>query len=722
MNAERDSATTARTLVRVLPIAILAAAVALLAPGAAVAANPTSLSINCTPKGVSPGTVASCAVTVTDTGPVAARVPPSGTVTLATDGAGTFDPGDTCALEPVGAFSSKCTIGYTATAISGGSHRLAGTYNGEEGHGRATSVFTLTVTPVNDELDNAILLPLPGKLTGTTEGATFNYEDDPDLCSDAYAPVWYVLKAVRTERIAVRLTVGGRIDSVVAVFRQDRSKLADLGCALADTSGVAGVPFDVTRGASYLVAVAAPWDARVGAFTIETFVVPPVKLPGAQLARDADLTLDPLLRPSAAFSVQLRQAVTYRIDATAPNACLHVTLLRRPTPSAETLAKSQGCSGYLVFTPGPGMSGSFPIVVSMPEGRAAKVHVALRTAEADDLAPGIELLDATVRHGRLAARDADVTDVYRFRVPKRGDATVALRGTAHADLVLIDAQGKQLACACDGLETASIVQRLPAGSYFAVVRARPGETGTYALSLRLREPTTTTVRLTPTAGDHALVAVAATVAPAVGGGRLVLELERFDPLTQWHFATSVTHRVAAGRTGFTFGPKLGGWRVRVRYGGTLTASPSISDWIEFTVDATAARASKTPVPRVVGCAPRTAATFTVGGLILRCLATGLGAPQPTPTSPAKSPAAQLRDLRAVVAAIVMLKDPFRSELLGDLDAAITAVGDRKADDARAKLDDFITTLQSPPLQAQLTADQRDQLIETAKRIEGAIGT
>src|SRR5438477_1679901 len=116
------------------------------------AASPTTLSINCTPKGVSPGTASSCVATVTDAGPVAARVPPQGSVTFTVEGSGTFDPGDACALEPSGAFSSKCTVAYTPTAISGGSHRLLATYNGEDGHGRATSAFTLTVTPVNDDL------------------------------------------------------------------------------------------------------------------------------------------------------------------------------------------------------------------------------------------------------------------------------------------------------------------------------------------------------------------------------------------------------------------------------------------------------------------------------------------------------------------------------------------------------------------------------------------
>jgi hypothetical protein len=696
-------------------VGAVAAAITLALAGAAYAANPTTLSINCIPKATSPGTASSCVATVTDAGVIASRVPPTGNVSFTVDGAGTFGQGDTCALEPAGAFSSKCTVAYTPTEISGGSHRLLGTYNGDDGHGRATSVFALAVTPTNDDLVNAAPLPAPGKLSGTTEGATYS-DADPDLCSDAYAPVWYSLKPAHSGRIAVRLTVAGRVDAVVAVFRQDRSKLVDLGCGMSDTSGVAGVPFDAERGATYLIAVAAPWDAVAGNFTIESVVVPAVHLPGLRLSRDADVSLDPLLHPAVAFSVQLRQATTYRISATARGACVHLDLRRNATASADNLATSDGCSGYLLYTPGPDMGNRFPVVVSMSEGRAARIHVAIRRAEADDLAPGTTLQDATVQRGSLSARDADVVDIYHFSVPKLGDATVALHGTVHADLLLLDEQGKRLACACDGLETASVVQRLAAGSYLAIVRSRPAETGRYALSLRLRAPTTASVRLTAAAANR--LALVTRVSPADVGGRLVLELERFDPLTDWHFVATVSHAVTAGGTTFTLTPKLGGWRVRARYSGTLSASPSVSGWIDFTVDTgTATGAAKGPAP---SCAPGSAVQLHLAGLLLSCVAGLGGVPAPS-KAPAASPSAQLRNLEAVVGGIALLKDPFKSDLLGNLDAAIAALADHNADEAHAQLDQFVATLQQPPLQAQLTSTQRDRLATTAKSIRAQIG-
>lgn len=696
-----------------LSAGVLASAVALLFAGAAEAANPTTLSINCTPKALSPGATSSCVATVTDTGPVASRIPPTGTVSFTVTGSGAFDLGDTCALEPSGAFSSKCAVDYTPTAISGGQHKLLGVYNGEDGHGRATSTFTLTVTPANDDLDAATLLPLPGTLTGTTEGATYS-GDDPDLCGDAYAPVWYVLKPVRSGRVAVQLTVHGRTDSVVAVFRQERSKLTPLGCDLTNASGIAGVPFDAVPGTTYLVAVAAPWSAEVGEFAIKTDLVPPVTFPGIRLAHDADVLLDPLLRPSAAFSVRMREATTYRINATARGACVHTALLRQPVPAADDLVRSEGCGGYLVYTPRPGTSGFFPLLVSMPEGSVASVHVAVRQVDSDDLGPGLSLPNGTVRRGRLAARDADVVDSYRFRVSSRADATVTLHGAVSADLLLFDTKGKQLACACEGHRSASLVERLAPGSYLTLVRARPAETGPYALTLRLRQPTATAVRLT--AGAQSVLLLSAIVRPAVAGGRFVLEVDRFDPLSNWQFVATSSHGASGARTTFSLKPTVGGWRVRVQYHGTLAASPSVSAWINLNVD-NAVHEGQTAAT-AGGCVPKSSTTFAVGAMTVTCGGTPFGQ---KPATAAKTPSQALTDLRKLVSGIPTLKDPFRSDLLETLDAAGKALSDNKPDDARARLEDFISQLQAAPLQTQLTKDQRNELIYAARQIETQIG-
>ena len=95
---------------------------------------------------------------------------------------------------------------------------------------------------------------------------------------------------------------------------------------------------------------------------------------------------------------------------------------------------------------------------------------------------------------------------------------------------------------------------------------------------------------------------------------------------------------------------------------------------------------------------------------------------PAPSKPTgKSPSAQLRDLEAAVSGIAMLKDPFKSDLLGNLDAAIAALADHNQDEARAQLDQFVATVQKPQLQAELTSAQRDRLVAAAKGIQAQLG-
>ena len=441
---------------------------------------------------------------MTDTGSAATRQPPSGTVTytLENGSTGTFDPDASCDLEPSGAFSSKCTVSYSPAKINGGEHDLLATYGGDPEHGRATTRLALEVTPANDETDSATRISLPAKLTGTTEGATWG--DDPELCGDAWAPVWYSLRPAEKARLAVRLTVTGRVDSVIAVFRLDRSKFTSLGCQLTDASGVAGLSFDVQGGGSYLVAVAAPWDARSGSFLLEAAKVPPIGLAGPLLRRDARVSLDPLLRPGAAFTLRLKQGETIKLNAVpSRGSCMEVAILRPGARSeAEVLKASEGCAGYLVYTPEVDGWASYPLVVRFADASSGKptataeeartsswsatdLQIHMRRADPDDLAPGILLHDGKVTRGALAAGIADAVDVYRFRLTGTRDATVWVRGTSPTDLLLLSPTGATIACACEGAISSTVAKRLGRGTFFAVVRGRPGATGRYA---RLRAP------------------------------------------------------------------------------------------------------------------------------------------------------------------------------------------------------------------------------------------
>jgi hypothetical protein len=687
----------------------------------ALAANSTKLSINCTPNSLSPGVPAACTVTVTDSGPAASRVPPQGSVALTLQsGIGTLDPDGGCDLEASGAFSSNCSLTYTPTAIDGGTHELLGVYGGDDGHGRATGQFILQVAPPNDAVENAVRLSVPATATGTTEGATYA-DSDPELCGDADSPVWYSITPRSSGRLAVTLAVHRRIGGIVAVFEERGSTLQDLGCDQTSSAETAGVPFDAVRGVTYLIAVASPYDAESGSFVIKTSVVPPLVFPGQLLRRSANVTLDPLLRPGIVFSLRLRAGVSYRIEASAESSCLHVAVLRRGASSLDDVsAVSNGCTGYLLFTPNLGMSGVFPLVVTLEEGASTAVHVEVRRAAPDDLAPGIPLVNGKPRVGHLSARAADAVDVYRFRVATRSDARVVFHGAVPADVVFLNEHGKQLLCACGGLKKASLSDRLDPGVYFVAVRSRSDASGTYGLSLRVRRPTRATIALSANPGGRHQLDVLGQVSPRIGRGRVVFELEEFDPLTLWHFVSSSPRLAKGGKAELSFTPGQGGWRLRVRYLGSSTSSPSVSPWLDYLVGPGTSRpAHPTTHPPV--CGPGSSVMLLRGPLTVSCTPKGFSVPAAAHHGAASIPT-QISRLRALIAGLTTLKEPFKGDLEADLDAAGTAFFFGRSGEASARLQDFVAELSQAPLQAQLAAEQLKQLTADAQGIRTALGS
>jgi hypothetical protein len=120
---------------------------------------------------------------------------------------------------------------------------------------------------------------------------------------------------------------------------------------------------------------------------------------------------------------------------------------------------------------------------------------------------------------------------------------------------------------------------LSPGRYFAVVRADGAARGRYRLSLLERGITTTTVL----ANGARVAAVAPGSSVAIGvavdfssSGTVRLQIDRFDPLSGWHFLKLYRLRLGGnGRAGIVFRPPtVGRWRVRASFGGSRTASPS----------------------------------------------------------------------------------------------------------------------------------------------------
>jgi hypothetical protein len=76
------------------------------------------------------------------------------------------------------------------------------------------------------------------------------------------------------------------------------------------------------------------------------------------------------------------------------------------------------------------------------------------------------------------------------------------------------------------------------------------------------------------------VAISCQISPA-SGGRVELQIDRFDPLTGWHFHH--VRRIPAGATITWRPPAAGRWRIRARFLGTPTAARSLSGYAHILV-------------------------------------------------------------------------------------------------------------------------------------------
>jgi hypothetical protein len=442
------------------------------------------------------------------------------------------------------------------------------------------------------------IVQLPATLSGTTQGSSLGAREPHPWCTSSNGVVWYELHASRHSAIMLRLRAHGKLDAAVAVYHHVRSKLLRVACGRTNTFGRASVAFYGTLRGSYLVGVARRRGSVDAGFALTALVAePPSRPPGSALpAGGIRSTLNAVLDPSDAWSVELARGMTYRFNVTS-RACVTMQVYR---PHIYSFATSRpvletDCGGYQTFTPGPDGGGLYTVRVSAG-GTGAATQPYLLTfapAEADDIGPGLSLANGATVSGRISGRGIDNVDLFRITVPRDHEQTTIdfhEKPTTQMDLMLLTEDGRRIRCACDSGGRQRLRDILRAGHYFVVVRSRHRSGGPYSLGVVTRDITTTT--LTATGGATFLdltpgtaVTFTVHVAQAHDGGPLTLEIQRFDPLTRWQFSTLYRQQIGADGNFTTawIPPSVGRWRAHARFFGTRFSSFSESDWVNVRV-------------------------------------------------------------------------------------------------------------------------------------------
>jgi hypothetical protein len=433
----------------------------------------------------------------------------------------------------------------------------------------------LVLPPDNDERGEATPISrLPATKRGTTLGATSDGYSD---CRMAGGGVWYRFKGPATGRVLVQLATGDR-DGVVAAFRRVRGDVDEIGCAATDRRGNIVAGFTTRRGADYLILVGDKAGSGPGDFVLTLRPgEAPEQLPGRALPRGGTKgSVDGLTDVNDVWSVRLRSGKTYRI-AFSSSPCAQARI-RRGSGTLRRFA----CRGYTTFTPGPDGGGRYAVEVQATSAQRQRYRLHVVAAGADDLGVGVELTPGSTRRGRLSPGGVDVVDLYHFDVERLSEVRLGLAlGGGSFSLALLTDTGARLATGGTALR-----RRLDRGRYVVAVQAPAGTSaGRYRLALRLRDVTSTTVLFSGARSSEVApgttVTISCLVSPATSGGRVELQIDRFDTLSGWHFYRIV--RVAAGATMSWRPPAEGRWRVRARFLGTRGSAPSQSGYAHLLV-------------------------------------------------------------------------------------------------------------------------------------------
>jgi hypothetical protein len=435
----------------------------------------------------------------------------------------------------------------------------------------------LFAPPENDERNEAAALGrLPARAHGTTLGAG---SDSVAWCGLSGPGVWYRFKGPATRRAIVQLSTGER-DAAVVAYRKSGREFSNQGCARSDPKGSAAFGFATQPGADYFLLVGDRAGSRPGAFTLTIRAgAVPESLPGRSLPlRGASGSVNGLTDVNDIWSVRLRRGTTYRIAFNSRN-CARATFR-----AGQNILRRLSCRSYYSFTPGPDGGGRYSVEVVASENPTRQPYsLLIARAGVDDVGVGLELSSGSLRRGRLTPAGIDAVDLYHFDVQRQSDVRLRLAQPAGRSfsLVLLSDNGRRIVG-----DSGKVRRRLGRGRYVVAVHDYVGyRSGRYRLSLRLRDVTSTAVLISGQRSTEvspgASVTLSSVVSPAPSGGRVELQIDRFDPLTGWHFYRRM--RVSAGAQVAWRPPAAGRWRVRARFLGTSTASSSRSGYAHLLV-------------------------------------------------------------------------------------------------------------------------------------------
>jgi hypothetical protein len=447
--------------------------------------------------------------------------------------------------------------------------------------------------PANDDLANAQpVRSLPASIDGTTVGASTEPGEHESACGvPTTNSVWYSLRLPAARRVALDLAAAGALDATIDVYHAVRSQLISVGCQQTESKGKASFSFKAAKNGLYEIRVAALKGSALAAFTLEVFLpTPAVTAPGPPLpSGGVSGQVDRIQNINAAYSLTMHAGVSYMISLAneTEGACVSGALFAPGTRSfggeeeegsASSLLQIH-CSGYRLFTPGPGKGGrySFEITPRLSHRGVQRFHLQIAPAGPAETAPGLALGNYAHAHGYLSGRSVRVLRLYRMEVRSHSNLTLELTAPQSAEfkLQLRNQNGDVIECDCEGSGSQTLQHQLQPGTYYAVVSVRNGSSGNFTLVRESRTITATSISFTSakaTPGQG--LGIDVKVSPAESGP-VSIEIERFDPVFGWQFYRGVNAFVSDGLASVPFTPPaVGQWRAKATYEGSSVASPS----------------------------------------------------------------------------------------------------------------------------------------------------